>query len=57
MPKISPEQIKQACNELAECMMVEHAIREEKLDCDKRERLAHSNTMAAKDALKDLSIW
>jgi hypothetical protein len=57
MNKTSPNEIKQACNELAECMMVEHAIREEKLDCDKRERLAHSNTMAAKDALKDLSIW
>jgi hypothetical protein len=57
MTPTTPEQIKSACNDLAECMMVEHAIREEKLDCDKRERLAHSNTMAAKDALKDLSIW
>ena len=57
MTPTTPEQIKSACNDLAECMMVEHALQEQEVTVKAELRLAHSKTMAAKDALKDLSIW
>jgi hypothetical protein len=34
MPKTTPEQIKSACNDLAECMMVEHALQEQEVVMD-----------------------